>query len=121
MNLFILSLNPEEIAKYMMDKHIAKIILEAVQMLCSAKRLIDGGVGGDARLSSEKKKKKLRSPGGYAKHIRRDEDFEASDSSEDIDNRSEQDDNVSILSLDLDDDDDHHHKEKGKYIEHHNP
>jgi hypothetical protein len=50
MNLFILSLNPEEIAKYMMDKHIAKIILEAVQMLCSAKRLIDGGVGGDAPL-----------------------------------------------------------------------
>jgi hypothetical protein len=41
MNLFILSLNPEEVAKYMMDKHIAKIILEAVQMLCSAKRLID--------------------------------------------------------------------------------
>ena len=46
MNLFILSLNPEEIAKYMMDKHIAKIILEAVQMLCSAKRLID--VAGDS-------------------------------------------------------------------------
>jgi len=42
MNLFILSLNPEEIARYMMDKHIAKIILEAVQMLCSAKRIIDG-------------------------------------------------------------------------------
>ena len=50
MNLFILSLNPEEIAKYMMDKHIAKIILEAVQMLCSAKRLIDGDNDHDGRL-----------------------------------------------------------------------
>lgn len=41
MNLFILSLIPEEIAKAMMDKHISKIILEAVQMLCTAKRVID--------------------------------------------------------------------------------
>jgi hypothetical protein len=40
MNLFILSLNPELTAKYMMDKHIAKIILEAVQMLCTTKRLL---------------------------------------------------------------------------------
>ena len=41
MNLFILSLDPAKIAEYMMDKHIAKIILEAVQMLCSTKRLLD--------------------------------------------------------------------------------
>lgn len=41
MNLFILSLLPKEIAEFMMDKHISKIILEAVQMLCSAKRLLD--------------------------------------------------------------------------------
>jgi hypothetical protein len=40
MNLFILSLNPELTAKYMMDKHIAKIILEAVQMLCTTIRLL---------------------------------------------------------------------------------
>lgn len=40
MNLFILSLNPAKIAEYMMDKHIAKIILEAVQMLCTTKRLL---------------------------------------------------------------------------------
>ena len=41
MNLFILSLIQREIAQYMMDKHVSKILLEAVQMLCSAKRLID--------------------------------------------------------------------------------
>jgi hypothetical protein len=40
MNLFILSLDPAKIAKYMMDKHIAKIILEAVQMLCTTQRLL---------------------------------------------------------------------------------
>jgi len=41
MNLFILSLDPAKIAEYMMDKHIAKIILEAVQMLCTTKRILD--------------------------------------------------------------------------------
>ena len=41
MNLFILSLIPKEIAMYMMDKHVSKILLEAVQMLCTAKRLLD--------------------------------------------------------------------------------
>ena len=41
MNLFILSRNKRKIAEYMMDKHIAKILLEAVQMLCSAKRILD--------------------------------------------------------------------------------
>lgn len=40
MNLFILSLFPEEIAKFMMDKHVVKILLEAVQMLCSARRIL---------------------------------------------------------------------------------
>jgi hypothetical protein len=40
MNLFILSLDPAKIAEYMMDKHIAKIILEAVQMLCTTQRLL---------------------------------------------------------------------------------
>jgi hypothetical protein len=42
MNLFILSLDPVKIAEYMMDKHIAKIILEAVQMLCTTQRLLVG-------------------------------------------------------------------------------
>jgi hypothetical protein len=41
MNLFILSLVQKEIAQYMMDKHVSKILLEAVQMLCSAKRILD--------------------------------------------------------------------------------
>jgi hypothetical protein len=41
MNLFILSLIQKEIAEFMMDKHVSKILLEAVQMLCSAKRILD--------------------------------------------------------------------------------
>jgi hypothetical protein len=41
MNLFILSLDPKKIAEYIMDKRVSKILLEAVQMLCSAKRLLD--------------------------------------------------------------------------------
>ena len=41
MNLFILSMNPIECAAMMMDKHVVKIILEAVQMLCTAKRMSD--------------------------------------------------------------------------------
>lgn len=41
MNLFILSLIQTEIAEYMMDKHVSKILLEAVQMLCTAKRVLD--------------------------------------------------------------------------------
>ena len=41
MNLFILSLIQKEIAAYMMDKHVSKILLEAVQMLCTAKRILD--------------------------------------------------------------------------------
>jgi len=41
MNLFILSLIQKQIAEYMMDKHVSKILLEAVQMLCSCKRVLD--------------------------------------------------------------------------------
>jgi len=41
MNIFILSLIQREIAEFMMDKHVSKILLEAVQMLCSAKRILD--------------------------------------------------------------------------------
>ena len=40
MNLFILSLCPKEIAEFMMDKHVSKILLEAVQMLCSSRRIL---------------------------------------------------------------------------------
>ena len=48
MNLFILSLDPAKTAEYMMDKHIAKIILEAVQMLCTTHRLLAGAGAGAA-------------------------------------------------------------------------
>jgi hypothetical protein len=41
MNIFILSLIQKEIAEFMMDKHVSKILLEAVQMLCSAKRVLE--------------------------------------------------------------------------------
>ena len=41
MNLFILSLIQKEVAEFMMDKHVSKILLEAVQMLCSAKRVLN--------------------------------------------------------------------------------
>jgi hypothetical protein len=41
MNLFILSLIKKEIAEFMMDKHVSKILLEAVQMLCVAKHILD--------------------------------------------------------------------------------
>ena len=40
MNLFIISRNFQECVEAMFDKHISKIILEAVQMLCTAKLLL---------------------------------------------------------------------------------
>jgi len=50
MNLFILSLIQKEIAQFMMDKHVSKILLEAVQMLCSAKRMLDPDDEGNHKL-----------------------------------------------------------------------
>ena len=44
MNLFILSLIQKEIAEAMIDKHVSKILLEAVQMLCSALHVLEPGV-----------------------------------------------------------------------------
>jgi len=41
MNLFILSLCFQECAEYMFDKHISKMILEAVQMLCTTIHIVD--------------------------------------------------------------------------------
>ena len=41
MNLFILSLCFKECAESMFDKHIYKILLEAVQMLCTAIQIVD--------------------------------------------------------------------------------
>ena len=43
MNLFILSLIQKEIAECMMDKHVSKILLEAVQMLCTALHVLEAG------------------------------------------------------------------------------
>jgi hypothetical protein len=40
MNLFILSLDPARAAEEMMDKHVNKILLEAVQMLSTAMRVV---------------------------------------------------------------------------------
>lgn len=40
MNLFIISRSIQECVEAMFDKHISKIILEAVQMLCTAKLLL---------------------------------------------------------------------------------
>ena len=50
MNLFILSLIQREIAQFMIDKHVSKILLEAVQMLCSAKRILDPNDEANERL-----------------------------------------------------------------------
>jgi hypothetical protein len=41
MKIFILSLIQKKIAEFMMDKHVSKILLESVQMLCTAKRIVD--------------------------------------------------------------------------------
>lgn len=41
MNLFILSLCFRECAEWMFDKHISKMIIEAVQMLSTAKHILD--------------------------------------------------------------------------------
>ena len=42
MNIFYLDKNPNTAAKMMCDKHIIKMILESAQMLCTAKRVLDG-------------------------------------------------------------------------------
>lgn len=41
MNLFILSWDFKECAEYMFDKHVSKILLEAVQMLCTTIQIVD--------------------------------------------------------------------------------
>jgi len=50
MNLFILSLNFAQCAEYMIDKHVSKMILEAVQMLCTAVHLLDPDADIDEQL-----------------------------------------------------------------------
>ena len=41
MNLFILSLCFQECVESMFDKHVSKILLEAVQMLCTTMQIVD--------------------------------------------------------------------------------
>jgi len=42
MNIFYVDKDPKIAAKMMCDKHIIKMILESAQMLCTAKRVLDG-------------------------------------------------------------------------------
>lgn len=42
MNIFVLSETPAEAAKSLHDIHLVKMILETCQLLCSAKRYLDG-------------------------------------------------------------------------------
>ena len=42
MNIFYVDKDPVKAAQMMCDKHIVKMILESAQMLCTAKRVLDG-------------------------------------------------------------------------------
>jgi hypothetical protein len=42
MNIFYLSEDPNEAAKYMYNKHVVKMILESAQLLCTAHIISDG-------------------------------------------------------------------------------
>ena len=42
MNIFYVDKDPVKAAEMMCDKHIIKMILESAQMLCTAKRVLDG-------------------------------------------------------------------------------
>lgn len=42
MNIFFLSYSPDQCAKWMVDKHVVKMILESAQLLCTAHRVLDG-------------------------------------------------------------------------------
>jgi len=50
MNIFYLSTNADECARYHCDKHVVKMILETAQMLSTAHRILDGD-----ELADEKK------------------------------------------------------------------
>lgn len=42
MNIFYLSEDPRQAAKYMYNKHVVKMILESAQLLCTAHIVLDG-------------------------------------------------------------------------------
>ena len=45
MNIFYLSEDPNQAAKYMYNKHVVKMILESAQLLCTAHIISDGDIG----------------------------------------------------------------------------
>ena len=42
MNIFCLDASPKKAAQYHVDKHVVKMVLESVQLLCTAHRILDG-------------------------------------------------------------------------------
>tara|TARA_Y100000004_G_scaffold5623_1_gene6568 strand:+ start:53 stop:634 length:582 start_codon:yes stop_codon:yes gene_type:complete len=77
MNIFYVDKDPAKAAKMMCDKHIIKMILESAQMLCSAKRMLDGTEYYDKTKNGRKIKRwRLDNPNeeaiiykaGWAKH-----------------------------------------------------
>lgn len=49
MNIFYLSKSPTECARWMVDKHVVKMILETAQLLSTAHRILDGDENGKLR------------------------------------------------------------------------
>ena len=47
MNIFYLSKDPDECARWMVDKHVVKMILETAQLLSTAHRVLDGDENGN--------------------------------------------------------------------------
>jgi len=45
MNLFVLALDPIESARYHVDRHVVKMVLESAQILCTIHHLCDGEIG----------------------------------------------------------------------------
>ena len=50
MNIFYLSTNTDECARYHCDKHVVKMILETAQMLSTAHRVLDGDELADEKI-----------------------------------------------------------------------
>jgi len=42
MNIFVLSMNQHEAARYHCDKHVVKMVLETAQLLCTAHHMLEG-------------------------------------------------------------------------------
>jgi len=56
MNIFMLDSNPVQAARWMVDKHVVKMILESAQLLSTAHRLLDGK---ESQASINGRKRKL--------------------------------------------------------------